>query len=241
MFGSKVYRYDDPGHVAERLVLSAFHKAVRTKTTLADPFTELRLKYVIEFKQGDVNFHWRSAKQVFKADDITSSVAFYRTTKLTKKNLLYAIRDLGIGRDGHAWLCLTSLRKKNTLYPYVLKFWANLTTPSMLKHECTLWNIVFPEFEVCLETWSKHDALRMPYFPPFLPSERAEALTAIEAVLRDRFVAKAIMHDDVAWRNIGKTADKSPVIFDFASATPEHKDDKWVNEAIEGLKTTLTI
>jgi RNA polymerase-interacting CarD/CdnL/TRCF family regulator len=85
----------------------------------------------------------------------------------------------------------------------------------------------------------------MPHFAAVRPDERLNVLGMVRATLKANFFDKKLVHEDVAWRNIGlykKVGSVSPaaVVFDLGrvetNQTAHDYDANWVDNAISKLE-----
>jgi hypothetical protein len=152
---------------------------------------------------------------------------------------LYALRDLGHGRDGRLWLvCNTSGAVA------VLKFVIDKDTANQ---EATNWYraysgtyAVWPK-KIRAEQWSNRWAVVLPRFSYFhTKDERLGAIADLQQMMQKCFVQNELMHNDVKWRNIGyfKNGTKKEVILFDLSDVATSKDIAWVSTAIKSLETS---
>jgi hypothetical protein len=85
-------------------------------------------------------------------------------------------------------------------------------------------------------------ALLMPWFAP--PTLDKVTLDAVERTLKEDYHKKGLVHEDVAWRNIGVYNSEEgiqAVAYDMGNLRPVNEDesDKWVATAVERLRTKL--
>lgn len=81
----------------------------------------------------------------------------------------------------------------------------------------------------------------MPHFASVLPCRRFDVLDLVQTCLESHFVSRGLVHEDVAWRNIGLykdgEAEQHAVVFDLGRVRRETNDDEdWVHRAMEKLK-----
>ena len=109
-----------------------------------------------------------------------------------------------------------------------------------VKREMVNWKAAYPEFKVFCETWCGRDALRMPHFAAGEPGHRLDVLESVEATLRANLASNGLVHEDVAWRNVGlyhSRAEQQAVVFDVGRVRGQTTGDhSWMNNAIEKLK-----
>ena len=73
------------------------------------------------------------------------------------------------------------------------------------------------------------------------PDDRSNVLGLVEETLETQFASKGLVHEDVAWRNIGLYKDgahRKAVVFDLGRVQNSDKTDggNWVNNAIAKLR-----
>ena len=157
------------------------------------------------------------------------------------KKYLYAIEDLGYGAEGRVWLACASSGAV-----CVLKFPIKDTNSASkdVERELKNWKKAYPEFEtkVFHEKWCGREALRMPHFSAVKPDERLVVLGLVKVTLETNFYDNGLVHEDVAWRNIGLYKDGAEckaVVFDLGRVRDQDKtglDDNWVDDAIAKLQ-----
>ena len=103
-----------------------------------------------------------------------------------------------------------------------------------------MWQKVYPEFKVKLQTSAGRPVLMMPHFADPQLDQRRDA-TVIDLIRKslNRFVAEGLEHKDVKWRNIGLYLTDSnslaAVVYDMDSVVAM-SDDGWVETAMKDLR-----
>jgi hypothetical protein len=171
-------------------------------------------------------------------DESIGRVNFDQYPRSTTKTLL-ALEDLGRGSSGKAWLCATT---SMTSAVCVLKY-HNKQDNSRLEREKVYWGSIYPEFkqQVSVDMWSGSLALMMPHFATIQEDHRLRYKDDIENLLREKFVAKSLVHTDVRWRNIGcyenAKRERTVVLYDL-DGVQEYNVEKhadWVEIALKSL------
>jgi len=225
---SKIYKRTDDGHLAMRAIAAALCKMLKAKQKpFNDPFDKLTERMLLRFTKGTSrSIHWCRMGRL-EGEGKWNKYA-------SPKKYLYAIEDLGRGSDGRVWLTCTSSGAV-----CVLKFPIKSKEHDAVRLEMENWKAAYPEFEVFREMWCGRDALRMPHFAAVKPDDRSNVLQLVEETLKTQFASKGLVHEDVAWRNIGlykDGADRKAVIFDLGRVQKTGLDDTWVDDAIAKLR-----
>jgi len=229
---SKIYKRTDDGHFAMRAIAAALCKMTKAKQNpFNDPFDKLTERMLLRFTKGTSrSIHWCRMGRL-EGEGKWNKYA-------SPKKYLYAIEDLGRGSDGRVWLTCTSSGAV-----CVLKFPIKSKKEELrddVRREMENWKAAYPEFKVFRETWCGRDALRMPHFAAVKPDDRSNVLQLVEETLETQFAAKGLVHEDVAWRNIGlykDGADRKAVVFDLGRVRDRDKtDDYWVDDVITKLR-----
>ena len=124
----------------------------------------------------------------------------------------------------------------------VLKFANKEAFEKYLEHEEKMWHKAYPQFKskVVCEKWCGKLALKMPHFSAVPMLQREKVLKLVEQTLREDFDAKNLVHDDVAWRNVGlykNGSEVKAVVFDMTLVKERgESDDGWVDAAVEKLR-----
>jgi hypothetical protein len=225
MWASEVYSCEDH----ERLIAAlggVFLEMSRAKTSIMRLSSDLIChRALLFFTKGNVGLGWASPN---------ISLQWGRFVGTGTKRV-FAIDDLGHGRDGRVWLVCNIGGALG-----VLKFVAGEVEA---KKEADCWKKVYSTYswsnQVASEKWSKRWAVVMPRFRQFYTrDERLEALELIEGVLRENFAGNTLKHGDVKWRNIGYFLEDDTmrvILFDL-SHVPEETSSDWVADAMSYLK-----
>jgi hypothetical protein len=112
-----------------------------------------------------------------------------------------------------------------------------------LEREKKYWDSVYPEFkqQVRVDVWSGSWALMLPHFATIQEDHRLRYKDDIENVLREKFVAKSLVHTDVHWRNIGcyenTNGERTVVLYDLDGVEEFNveKHEGWVEVALKTL------
>ena len=234
---SEIYYRSDEKHLAMRAIAAALCKMTKVKQIVFDdPFDKLKGRMVLRFTKGESrSIHW------CRMGRLEGKGKWNECAK--PKKYLYAIEDLGYGAEGRVWLTCTFSGAV-----CVLKFPINPKGEHKgVKRELENWKKAYPEFKtkVFREKWSGREVLRMPHFAAVRPDERLNVLDMVRATLKANFFDKELVHEDVAWRNIGlykKVGAVSPVavVFDLGrvetNQTARDYDANWVDNAIAKLE-----
>jgi hypothetical protein len=82
----------------------------------------------------------------------------------------------------------------------------------------------------------------MPHFAAVKDQDRLNTLELVRATLTAKFASKGLVHEDVAWRNIGVYKDggvTKAVVFDLNRVRTQNKtDDSWVDTAMAKLSAS---
>jgi len=80
----------------------------------------------------------------------------------------------------------------------------------------------------------------MPHFAGVEPGCRLNVVASVKATLQDKFASKGLVHEDVAWHNIGLYSDgaeRRAVVFDLGRVRDQTiGEDNWVDDAIAKLQ-----
>lgn len=80
----------------------------------------------------------------------------------------------------------------------------------------------------------------MPHFALVKFDNRSNVLDLVKDALQTSFFAKGLVHEDVAWRNIGlymAEGKRKAIIFDLGRVRKSTQHDtNWVHATIEGLR-----
>lgn len=152
---------------------------------------------------------------------------------------LVALKDLGRGGNGKAWLCVTDTQLFSAVC--VLKFDNNGCIWN-LENERDKWHLLYPDFKhmVKVEMWSGANALVMPHLATVLFEEQVKYRDEVEKVLT-AITMKMKVHKDVCWRNIGKyrrkDGDVAIVVFDLNDVVDynEKSDQNWIEDTMKSL------
>lgn len=111
-----------------------------------------------------------------------SSVNFKKFPRKDVRTLV-ALKDLGRGGNGKAWLCATVTQTYSA--QCVLKFDSKSISDRHLQEEKNMWHLVYPMFRhmVKVEKWSGTLALVMPHFATVLDGERDKYAEEVKDVL----------------------------------------------------------
>jgi hypothetical protein len=225
MWASEVYSCKDH----EGLIASlggVFLEMAQAKTSIMQLSSDsICHRTLLFFTKGDVGLGWASPK-------ISLRWGVFLGTG-TKR--VFAIDDLGHGRDGRVWLVCNIGGALG-----VLKFVAG---EKEAKKESEWWKKVYITYswsnQVTYEKWSKRWAVVMPRFRQFhTRDERLKALNLIEGVLQENFAKNNLKHRDVKWRNIGYFLEGSAmrvILFDLSDVSVETSSD-WVAEGLSYLE-----
>jgi len=181
---------------------------------------------------------WHAIKDI--PINLETGLCKSRFPRRDTKNLL-AIEDLGRGSSGRAWLACTQSENPAIC---VIKFSnkGDLEGMEHLNKEKIWWDRIYPEFSAMtkVEIWSGSYALVMPHFCSVPEDERRTYFSSIEQLLRDKFHAAHLIHNDVRWRNIGtylnRYGESIVVLYDLQSVRESvNQTDNWIAEAMSNL------
>jgi hypothetical protein len=225
MSASKVYSCEQHRELLSVLGGVLLEMAQAT-TSILELERTIHDRALLFFTAGDVGFGWASPQI-----SLRWNVFIHSSTKR-----VYAIDDLGHGRDGRVWLVCNGGGSVG-----VMKFVANEVEA---EKEAAMWKKVYSGESwikgVRHGKWSKRWAVVMPRFSQFrTQQERRAALPDIEEAMKNNFGGKGLRHRDVHWSNIGYflegNAKKKVVLFDL-SDVPEDKNKDWIDASIQYLE-----
>ena len=231
LHASKIYSRMDDEHLAMHAIVAAVCKMLKAEqSSFDDPFDKLKGCMLLQFIKGENwSLYWCHMGHL----DGKGKWNKYANPR----KYLYAIKDLGRGFDGRVWLMCTSSGAV-----CVLKFLNIDGKISMcLKKEVENWQTVYPKFKVFLEKWCGRESLQMPHFASVKRDDRMDVLDSVKVTLETSLDAKGLVHDDVAWHNVGlykkEGTESKAIVFDLAHVHQQTlADANWVNAAIKKLK-----
>lgn len=196
-----------------------------TQTAFGGPFDNLTKRMVLRFTRGESrSIHWCRMGKLEGAGKWNKYA--------NPQKYVYAIEDFGKGADGRVWLTCTCSGAHVCVSKFPLVI-SKCQGKNNMEREMENWTAVYPGFRVFRETWCGRDALRMPHFAAVEPNRRLAVIKLVEATLRANFASNGLVHEDVAWRNIGLYSvgtEECAVAYDlgrFGKQTPDG-DDSWV-------------
>lgn len=192
-----------------------------------------------------IRFHLGSLKRVTwcpltvstrtELESLLSRIPIDRMPPAKIQSLL-AVKDLGRGSNGKAWLATTDAKSSVC----VLKF-HNSNDESALRREEHFWKILYPHLsrDVRVDLWSGEFALVMPRLLDIPDKARSSFKSSIGELL-ERIHSSGLWHNDVRWANIGYYCQpdsgdiKLPVLYDLIHIH-EHDAEKCVNWVQKGM------
>ena len=239
LLGTKIYSWDDKGLISVLIsVILKMQVAELSRVPLQHPFERMKERTLLVFTKGENGTtYWKPAPNLSK-----KNVKWDLVPRNDCKNL-FAVCDLGSGARARCWICCTA-----SGHVCVMKFYLyTKNAKETAMEEKKVWDRLYPEFKskVRVAKWGGRWVLTMPHLSQSVKRDE-KALKAIEMTLRERFVKRNVMHNDIAWRNIGfykSSEETKAIVFDFddVGTFAEDEEELWVKNQIKKLKNRVEV